>query len=393
MCVSLLRIILIHRPAPLAPRIMAARPDATPATLPPRSLPGRVVAALRRALFWTHLVLGVSAGLVILLMSVTGVMLGYEKQLIRAIDGAPTVAVPPDAQRLPLDTLLARHALDPAGVASVALRADPAEPVLVRFRDRELGSVRLDPYTADTVAAVADGKAAAFMSATRRWHRWIGAQGGELRDQLRAVTGAANLAFLLIVLSGLWLWWPRTLTWSAVRNVIWFRRGLRPKARDFNWHNTLGFWSAIPLALIVASGVFISYQWPERWLDAALGETALSAQNGNADDTAGESRRSRTLAQRRSARPHRHHHAPRLAAGHDLPPRGQRTRRPRGRGRGEHLSPRPAPHAHARPRAAARCSRRRATPRSAPAGRSARGCASGTPARCSASGGRRWPRS
>ena len=47
----------------------------------------------------------------------------------------------------------------------------------------------------------------------------------------------------------------------GVRNITWFRGGLRGKARDFNWHNTIGFWSAIPLAIIVAGGVVISYPW------------------------------------------------------------------------------------------------------------------------------------
>ena len=42
---------------------------------------------LRRFVFWMHLVAGVSAGLVVLMMSVTGVILAYEKQIIRWADG------------------------------------------------------------------------------------------------------------------------------------------------------------------------------------------------------------------------------------------------------------------------------------------------------------------
>ena len=37
---------------------------------------------IRSLLFWPHLVAGVLAGLVILLMSVTGVLLTYERQMI-----------------------------------------------------------------------------------------------------------------------------------------------------------------------------------------------------------------------------------------------------------------------------------------------------------------------
>ena len=230
-----------------------------------------LLASLRRVLFWSHLTLGVVAGLVILLMSITGVLLGFERQTIAWLDGAPRVEAPAGVERLPLDALLAGAGIDAAEVASVAMRADPAEPVTVRFRDRERGTVLLDPWRGGTVAPPADSAGRKAMAALRRWHRWVGAEGGEWRARMKATTGASNLAFLLIVLSGLWLWWPKRLTWTAIRNVAWFRRGLSPKARDFNWHNTIGFWTAIPLFFVVASGVFISYRWPGLWLDRVAG--------------------------------------------------------------------------------------------------------------------------
>ena len=82
------------------------------------------------------------------------------------------------------------------------------------------------------------------------WHRWLGVQ-GENRTIARGVTGASNLGFLFLVVSGYYIWWPKLWTWPQLRNVTWFRRGLRSKARDFNWHNVIGFWSAIPLFIIV----------------------------------------------------------------------------------------------------------------------------------------------
>jgi uncharacterized iron-regulated membrane protein len=74
------------------------------------------------------------------------------------------------------------------------------------------------------------------------------------------------------VLSGPFLWWPRAWTWTAVRNITWFRRGVAGKARDFNWHNAIGIWSAIPLVIIVAGGVVISYPWATGLVYRAYGE-------------------------------------------------------------------------------------------------------------------------
>jgi len=230
-----------------------------------------LLAALRRVFFWSHLVLGVAAGLVILLMSVTGVLLGYERQMIVWLDGAPRVEVPANPSRLPLDSLLQLADVPREAVASIALRADAHEPVTVRLRDRERAPLLLDPYRGTAVQPASDSTGRQTVAALRRWHRWVGAEAGELRRTMKAVTGASNLAFLGLVVSGLWLWWPRRLTWTAFRNVLWFRRGLSPKARDFNWHHTFGFWAAIPLFFVVASGVFISYRWPGLYLDRWLG--------------------------------------------------------------------------------------------------------------------------
>jgi uncharacterized iron-regulated membrane protein len=236
-----------------------------------------LLAALRRVLFWSHLVLGVVAGLVILLMSVTGVLLGYERQMIVWLDGVPRVEVPVGAPRLPLDSLLQLADVPREAMASVALKAAAHEPVTVRFRERDRSPLLLDPYRGSTIQAPSDSTGRKAVAALRRWHRWVGAEAGELRTTMKAVTGASNLAFLGLVVSGIWLWWPRRLTWTAIRNVLWFRRGLSPKARDFNWHNTFGFWSAIPLFFVVASGVFISYRWPGVYLDRWLGSDSERA--------------------------------------------------------------------------------------------------------------------
>jgi uncharacterized iron-regulated membrane protein len=74
-------------------------------------------------------------------------------------------------------------------------------------------------------------------------------------------------------MSGLYLWFPRVWTWLQFRNVLWFRGGLASKARDFNWHNTIGFWSCVPLAVIVAGVVPISFSWGNTLVYRLAGET------------------------------------------------------------------------------------------------------------------------
>ena len=49
----------------------------------------------RKIIFWCHLPVGVTAGIVILIMSVTGALLAYEKQIIAWADKRNYRVTPP----------------------------------------------------------------------------------------------------------------------------------------------------------------------------------------------------------------------------------------------------------------------------------------------------------
>ena len=225
----------------------------------------------RTVVFWTHLVAGVVAGVVVLIMSVTGVLLTYEKQMVAWAERGPAAAAPaPDAVRLPIDSLLARArgARRGAAPSAITIRADRDEPVSVAFgRD---GTVLLNAYTGDAIGPGAVGLRGFFRVVTD-WHRWLGAS-GERRSVGKAVTGASNLAFLLLIVSGAYLWLPRLWTRAQLRAITWFRGGLRGRARDFNWHNTFGIWSVVPLFAVVLSATVISYPWASNLAYRVMGE-------------------------------------------------------------------------------------------------------------------------
>jgi uncharacterized iron-regulated membrane protein len=226
---------------------------------------------IRSVLFWAHLSIGIAAGALILLMSITGVLLGFERQMIAWIDGAPRVEATGEAQ-LPIDTLLARVGVARADVASVLVKRDPTYPVTIRLRERGTAPILAHPTTGAVLTPSGDGSGQRFFSAMRRWHRWVGAEAGELRAKMKVLNGVANLIFLALVLSGLYLWWPRHWSLARLRATAWPQfRHRAGHVRDFNWHNSLGFWFAIPLAIIIATGAFFSFRWPGQYLDIALG--------------------------------------------------------------------------------------------------------------------------
>src|SRR6476660_8405867 len=132
---------------------------------------------LRKIIFWCHLPVGVTAGVVILIMCVTGVLLSYEKQITSWADTRGYRSAPPTAgaQHLPVETLIAK-ARETRGAmpTAITLKSDSEAPAEVAF-GRET-TVFANPYTG---AMLGEGsqKTRAFFRTVTDWHRWLGAKG------------------------------------------------------------------------------------------------------------------------------------------------------------------------------------------------------------------------
>ena len=230
----------------------------------PRSFP-----TLRTLVFWPHLIAGVTASVLILLMSVTGVLLTYERQLIAWSDRAYRSTPSAGATRLPLGTLLAKvHETNPdLAPTAVTMVADREAPVMMTVRQRTL---YVDAYSGQ-VLGEGNPTVRRAMTEIRSWHRWLAVE-RDGRPVARFLTGWSNFVFLFIVTSGFYLWFPRKWTWQYIRSIAFFNGKLRGKARDFNWHQVIGVWSLIPLFVIVASALPMSFPWANAALYRAVGE-------------------------------------------------------------------------------------------------------------------------
>ena len=186
---------------------------------------------LHKIIFWSHLLAGGIGGVIIFIMSATGVILMYEHQLVEYAERDVREVVPNGggAQRMSLDKLVANaHAqnLD-ARPTGVVLRNEPTASVAVSFGRQ--GATYVNPYTGAVLGS--GSKLHEWFHDVIDWHRWLGME-GEGRATGRAITGACNLAFLWLAVSGVYLWWPRTWDWRGLKTSLLFNPRLSGKARD-----------------------------------------------------------------------------------------------------------------------------------------------------------------
>jgi uncharacterized iron-regulated membrane protein len=216
------------------------------------------IPALRTVLFRLHWALGLTAGLVLALMGLTGALMSYEEAITAFANRDRLVVAAADRPAL-LPTALAARIAAQAGhpVSTLTLASDPAASVHVRFaRDPETRArppaVYADPYDGTVLGPV---RLEAAFTTVRDLHRWLLIPGGS-KGWGRTVTGACVLALLAFLATGLYLRWPRVHRWR-----IWLRPSLgRPgRARWWSLHAVAGTWLA-PVYLVMAlTGLTWSY--------------------------------------------------------------------------------------------------------------------------------------
>jgi uncharacterized iron-regulated membrane protein len=202
-----------------------------------------------RAFLVFHRWLALAASTFLLVVSLSGGLLVLEGPIARA----HALRVVPAGEPLPLDTLAARaRAAAGGGAVQAAGLGDSPDlawsVVLAAPGGAQAGprGVEVNPYTGAILADPPPSSAVSFMRSVHLLHtRFMYDQAG--RTVVAIVTGGA----LLLVLSGLVVWWREKL-WRVNTSASW-------KRINFDLHHALGAFSALVLLVITSSGLWVHY--------------------------------------------------------------------------------------------------------------------------------------
>jgi uncharacterized iron-regulated membrane protein len=223
---------------------------------------------LRRLVFWCHLTVACTFALPIAIMSVTGTLMAFQRQITTWASTRNWTPPASPASQLPLDSVVARARVSMRGakLSSLTITSGAPFPILATFEQQR--TVAIDPYTGTVLT---DGTGVrAFFSSVERWHRTMGMRDAG-RTAGKMIAGTANLLFLFLILSGLFLWVPRPWAARTIRPILLPNGRVRGRARNWNWHHVTGIWMAPALFAIVLSGVFISFDWSRTLVERATG--------------------------------------------------------------------------------------------------------------------------
>ena len=222
------------------------------------------IETLRR--LWRNVHLCIGAGLFVLLVpiAISGALLVWKEPLDALLHPARYAATPGAAQ--PASVYLAR--VVGAGLEPMSVRFPDSDgwPVVVNARrpGREsnarpsLVMVYIDPPTGRMLDVV-DFRTSLF-GLLHRFHENL-----TIPEYYgRSIVGWTGIGMLTSVLTGLYLWWPRS---GGFRRGIRWRRGSGTLS---NLHHMVGIWIALPLAAVAATGIYLGFPQQARGLLSSL---------------------------------------------------------------------------------------------------------------------------
>ena len=240
----------------------------------------------KKTLFQIHWFLGITAGLILSIMGITGAIYSYEQPIQKLLNpDSYTVQVENKAKLTPAEIFQHFQTVNPEyKINSITIAKAPEDASninIVKEGARKGLTMMINPYTAEILPEI---KSKEFFQFVQQLHRNLTV--GEVGKQ---ITGASTLMLIFFVLSGLYLRWPKKHSakqWLAIKPKL--------KGRNFLWdlHAVVGTWVIIFYLLLACTGLYWSYDWWRSGMFKVLGveqpKPEMQASQGKKGEKQGE---------------------------------------------------------------------------------------------------------
>lgn len=215
---------------------------------------------MKRIVSKLHLWVSVPFGLVITITCFTGAMLVFESEITALCSGGAS-SVEPKGTPMPVWQIIERveSSLDSGvEVTGVVIPFAADEAYKVNLSKPRRAALYVNQYTGEVQG---EYRRPPFFDVMRRLHRWLMDRnpGNGAIFWGKVIVGASTLAFVLILLTGLLVWWPRNRKMLKNRLKIVVSKGKNRFWYDL--HVAGGFYALLFLLAMALTGLTWSYGW------------------------------------------------------------------------------------------------------------------------------------
>jgi len=217
---------------------------------------------LRKIIFFIHLWFGLFIGVYFTIAGVTGSILVFQEDIqVHYLMPERTAVTPPTpaAKLMPLSKIIAglRKDFPDATDNNFALITPPETPGGAWFLRLPSGkktyATTVNPYTGQVIRQYPSNET---------WLDWVDDLHVNLLKKApgKIANGYLGLLAGILLLSGIWLWWPATLRQIKLRSTIKRGAGIQRVIADL--HNVFGFYSFLLLLAVTLTGSVIVFYAP-----------------------------------------------------------------------------------------------------------------------------------
>ncbi|MFL1013300.1 PepSY-associated TM helix domain-containing protein [Flavisericum labens] len=212
----------------------------------------------KKFIFQLHKYLGLTTGLVVFIVSITGCCWAFRDEMESLYDDYKKVTPQDQSILTPTKAKELAKEIFPKNTVHGTLFKKEDDAIEVIFYDAEpefYQSVFLNPYSGEVIQV--DNHLSGFFAFILKGHMrlWLPKTIGE------QVVGVSILIFILIIISGFIIWLPKKRKNLKQRLKFDWKKTTRWKRKNFDLHTVVGFYIC-SLALILAfTGSMMSYNW------------------------------------------------------------------------------------------------------------------------------------
>lgn len=218
-----------------------------------------------------HLWLAVPFGIIITIICFTGSMLVFEPEIVNVLRHDQIYVDNPRHTALSIDEIVRKVEQtlpSDVKVTGVTMYSDPNLSCKVNLSKPRRAAMYVDQYTGQLKGLY---ERPAFFDFMQRLHRWL----LDSRDDSggvfwgRTIVGISTIMFVLVLLSGVVIWWPRTA--RILRNSL---KITTSKSRHLLWrslHVAGGMYVLLLLLAMALTGLTWSFTWYSKGFNALFG--------------------------------------------------------------------------------------------------------------------------
>ncbi|GAB3976287.1 PepSY-associated TM helix domain-containing protein [Spirosoma terrae] len=214
-----------------------------------------------------HLWLGLSSGLIVFVISITGCILAFEQEIKNATEPYRFIQPPANGKLLPPSVLKAKaETALPGKTANGVLYEEYGRSATVGFYNLDpefYYVVYINPYTAEILKVWDEDDDFFHFILHGHYYLWLPEKIGQ------PVVASATLVFLTLLISGLVLWWPKNKGAAKQRFSIKWSAAWRRK--NYDLHNVMGFYVLVVGLIFAITGLVWGFQWFSKALYRATG--------------------------------------------------------------------------------------------------------------------------